>query len=55
MHQAWPKSVVLQATLWSQPDVRDGDFEVGSESRQSVRLRSDRTFAGSASARASRR
>jgi hypothetical protein len=26
MHQAWFKSVVLQATLWSQPYVKDGDF-----------------------------
>jgi hypothetical protein len=26
MYQAWFKSVVLQATLWSQPYVKDGDF-----------------------------
>jgi hypothetical protein len=26
MHQAWFKSVVLQATLWSQPYVKDRDF-----------------------------
>ncbi len=26
MHQAWFKSVVLQATLWSQPYAREGDF-----------------------------
>ncbi|HWQ12234.1 MAG TPA: protoglobin domain-containing protein [Roseiflexaceae bacterium] len=26
MHQAWFKSVVLQATLWSYPYVREGDF-----------------------------
>ena len=26
MHQAWFKSVVLQATLWSQPYVKDGEF-----------------------------
>jgi Protoglobin len=26
MHQAWFKSVVLQATLWSQPYAKDGDF-----------------------------
>jgi hypothetical protein len=26
MHQAWFKSVVLQATLWSHPYVKDGDF-----------------------------
>jgi hypothetical protein len=26
MHQAWFKSVVLQAALWSRPYVKDGDF-----------------------------
>jgi hypothetical protein len=26
MHQAWFKSVVLHATLWSQPYAREGDF-----------------------------
>jgi hypothetical protein len=26
MHQAWFKSVVLQATLWSQPYAKDGGF-----------------------------
>ena len=26
MHQAWFKSVVLQATLWSYPYVKEGDF-----------------------------
>lgn len=26
MHQAWTKSVLLQAILWSEPYVRDGEF-----------------------------
>jgi hypothetical protein len=26
MHQAWMKSVLLQAILWSQPYVKEGDF-----------------------------
>jgi hypothetical protein len=26
MHQAWVKSVLLQAILWSQPYVREGEF-----------------------------
>jgi hypothetical protein len=26
MHSAWVKSVLLQATLWSHPYVKDGDF-----------------------------
>ena len=26
MHQAWTKSVLLQAILWSQPYVKDGEF-----------------------------
>lgn len=26
MHQAWLKSVLLQAILWSQPYIQDGEF-----------------------------
>jgi len=26
MHQAWFKSIVLQATLWSYPYAKEGDF-----------------------------
>ena len=26
MQQAWWKSMILQATLWSQPYIREGDF-----------------------------
>jgi hypothetical protein len=26
MYDAWWKSMILQATLWAQPYIRDGDF-----------------------------
>jgi len=26
MYDAWWKSMILQATLWSQPYIREGDF-----------------------------
>jgi hypothetical protein len=27
MYQAWLKSMLLQVTLWSQPYIKEGDFQ----------------------------
>jgi hypothetical protein len=48
MYDAWWKSMILQATLWVQPYMREGDYRRGQRMLQSVTglTRTENKFAG---------